>query len=373
MKVCPNPQCRARATDDRLIACEKCGTPFSEPTATAGLNLTPEQENALLKRLFRRTAYYIFGGLSLMTAIGVIQLALSFGTLYRAGVKKVEDLLVDRVNQEFETERVKKTITEVAQDQAKYVLRAEIDPQVEQFKRDSEKKIASFEGYLNEMRNQYAAQYQTLAREVTRLKERNEILKLADDAIITGSREALNELQKVMNGGSDENRRAARAAIFQVKEFYLMGSRSSDFKLVIRKLSLVDGFMDVSPDSDDKYETRDLMAELSSNQNWRTRAKCAQILGGRKLQGVPEALLDSMGSDDNLEVVRDAVRAFEGLTGFRSPDIFGYQQCKDWWKENGSEFSKGLQPFRDHQLNFRNDETTQSDFGTLGQMLTSLN
>ena len=74
-----------------------------------------------------------------MTAIGVFQLAISFGALfYQAGVKKVEDLLVDRVNQEFETERLRKTIAEVAQDQAKYVLRAEIDPQVEQFKRGTE-------------------------------------------------------------------------------------------------------------------------------------------------------------------------------------------------------------------------------------------
>lgn len=30
-----------------------------------------------------------------MTAIGVIQLALSFGALYQAGVKKVENVLVD--------------------------------------------------------------------------------------------------------------------------------------------------------------------------------------------------------------------------------------------------------------------------------------
>lgn len=214
-----------------------------------------------------------------MTAIGVIQLALSFGALYQAGVKKVEDLLVNRINQEFETDRIRKTITEVAQDQAKYVLRAEIDPQVEQFKRDTEKKIASFEGYLDEMRNQYAGQYQALAREVTRLKERNEILKLADDAITSGSRRALNELLKTINYGNEENQRTALAAIFQVKNFYLSSSRLADFPLVIKKFSLVYDQTNVPPDSEDKYETRDLIAQLSSNQDWRARAKCAQILG----------------------------------------------------------------------------------------------
>mgnify|MGYP001595983192 CR=1 FL=1 len=51
-------------------------------------------------------------------------------------------------------------------------------------------------------------------------------------------------------------------------------------------------------------------------------------------EGVPEALLEVVEKDQNLNVVKTALDAFESITGFESPDVFGYEFAKKWWDEH---------------------------------------
>jgi hypothetical protein len=53
-------------------------------------------------------------------------------------------------------------------------------------------------------------------------------------------------------------------------------------------------------------------------------------------------LLECINSDRNLEVVRDAMLAFEEITGFLAPDTFRYAPAKAWWDEHQEEVNAKL-------------------------------
>ena len=63
----------------------------------------------------------------------------------------------------------------------------------------------------------------------------------------------------------------------------------------------------------------------------------AQALRKRKEKGVPEALMKCIKNDRNLEVVKDAMKSFEGVTGYDSPDVFSSDYIEKWWVEHGEE------------------------------------
>ena len=77
--------CGARSTDDLLIACPKCHTPYSEPPPRVGL--TDAEKNEIVKAVLKRMCLLLFGGFSLMTVIGVVQLML--------GLKQARDAAME--------------------------------------------------------------------------------------------------------------------------------------------------------------------------------------------------------------------------------------------------------------------------------------
>ena len=87
------------------MACPKCGASYAEEPAIsepviAGINLDVTHD------VVRLLAKYIFGGLSIVTAIGVIQLAVQLGALWNAGMTRLHRLLNQRIDAEFRTERI---------------------------------------------------------------------------------------------------------------------------------------------------------------------------------------------------------------------------------------------------------------------------
>jgi hypothetical protein len=334
MKFCP--KCNERAADDLLIVCTNCGTPFNQATTLTAL--TSEQENSLLKRLTRKVAFFIFGGFSILTVIAVLQLV---GT-YQAGIDQLKTLLIARIDEEFKDPRITNTVRTVAETQSKQVIRDEIEPQVKKFKDETDGKIASYEKYLDSLRHQYAADYEALSNELQKLKERSRIMELGDQAIVNGDRKAYDELRTLMHDADVNKAAIAGAILFQVKAFYISGTRLGSYKLVIHKFSLAEVSPFKVPD-ESKYETGDLIKELACADDWRARARSAQLLANRRFKTVPESLLNCIKSDSNLDVVRNAVEAFGRLTGFHSPDIFEYEPNDSWWAEHGAEFSNRLQ------------------------------
>jgi hypothetical protein len=89
--------------------------------------------------------------------------------------------------------------------------------------------------------------------------------------------------------------------------------------------------------------TPELIEMLINDAAWKSRARSAQLLAERKELGVPEALIASMKDEENLEVLKDSIRAFEALTGYRAPEILGYEYCSEWWEVNSSAFKQELE------------------------------
>ena len=60
----------------------------------------------------------------------------------------------------------------------------------------------------------------------------------------------------------------------------------------------------------------------------------AKLLGGRKEQTVPSALLSVLKNDPHLEVRRYAKESFCSVTNYKSGDVFDLEDIDNWWKEN---------------------------------------
>jgi hypothetical protein len=90
------------------------------------------------------------------------------------------------------------------------------------------------------------------------------------------------------------------------------------------------------------FTTQDLIDVLIDDPDWRFRARSAQLLADKKELGVPEALLDAMKNDENMEVFKHTVRAFKTVTGCIAPDTFEYEYCSEWWETNSETVNEKL-------------------------------
>jgi hypothetical protein len=219
-----------------------------------------------------------------------------------------------------------------------------------------QKDAASLRSYMSETKTSLNKEIKTLADESTIQKERNDIVRLEQDATIAGNASALNELEKRVE--IPALKEFALSAIIRVKQFYLFAPplRGMSFRLVY---SLSDGTM--------KYDSElptYILIERLRFPVWSARAKVVMLLGERKEKGVPEVLLNAM-QDDRLDVAVNALRSFKVVTGYTghqgskskdfrgyksdddpgaimSEDIFGFDQAKEWWSRNKSEIDKKL-------------------------------
>src|SRR5205807_9770420 len=94
--------------------------------------------------------------------------------------------------------------------------------------------------------------------------------------------------------------------------------------------------------SDEGYTTEDLLSELRHGEDWRDRAKSAEILATRRVKSVADALFDAAENDSHLEVMRNAVLSFCTITGYQKKDVFGEADLAGWWQEHRTEVLAGL-------------------------------
>ena len=219
----------------------------------------------------------------------------------------------------------------VAETQAGALLKDSVQP-----------KIDAFDAFLKSLKKQDQASFDAVNSELATLKERNRLMQLADRAVTDGDRKALEKLIKLQNDETNPLAALAGSLTLQVKNFYLFGNRLGDYKLLLHRFDLSDNQLPGLPPSPESYSTGDLVAGLRDSEDWRARAKCADLLGSRKVKSVPEALLAAVQTDNHLEVVRNALRSFSIVTGYSSPDVFAYEPAEDWWREHMDEINRTL-------------------------------
>ena len=219
-----------------------------------------------------------------------------------------------------------------------------------------QKDAASLRSYMSETKTSLGKEIKTLAYESTRQKERNDIVRLEQDATVSGNQKALKELEKYVEIPTVKE--FALSAIIRVKQYYLFAP-----PLRGRNSQLVGTLTDGTTIYDSALPTHRLIESLRY-PIWLLRAKAAILLGERKEKGVPEALVYAM-QDDRLDVAINALKSFKLVTGYTgyegsksqagksyksdddpgyimSEDIFGFEQAKEWWTKNKSEIDKTL-------------------------------
>ena len=162
-----------------------------------------------------------------------------------------------------------------------------------------------------------------------------EIQKYKNRAI-EGDYDAYNSLRNYQSEDYDLLERA-RAAVLEVKLSYIGTTRIKGMEIHRTK-------EDGTRIEEDDFETIWLIEDLINHQNWRIRIKAANLLAKRKEIDVPEVLLESMESDPNLWVRKEALDSFEIVTGFITSDVFQFEtgQPREWYLKNKDEVMKKL-------------------------------
>lgn len=268
---------------------------------------------------------------------GLVFLAIFTGVtgLSLWGIKKqVEKIAIQRIAKQFEEPYISSLMKQVAEQQSQSILEQQVKPEVTRFKNEVNSKIDEFDNYLTELKTLYKQDYTTLSSEVAILKKRNEIMKLGDLGTHAADRSALEELEKISRESEDVSlKTAANSEIARIKSFWVG----------ITRLKGRDLIMNGEVKKDEDFTTAELIQAMLLSPKWDVRDLAAQALKKRKEKGVPEALMKCIKNDRNLEVVKDAMKSFKGVTGYDSPDIFSSDYIEKWWIENGKETTAKLE------------------------------
>ena len=321
------PKCGYLISDDLLIACPKCRTLLSNSEETVS-SLSPKQIKEIIKGLHQRfwfSVIFILGILALITGLSIY-----------SGMKKIEDIVVDRIDKQFEEKNIKKVVEEAAIDKAESLLLKTINPQIENFQKVTNKKVKDFDSFLKAMKGSYENDHKALRKEVAKLQLRNHILELGDKAISHADRTALNELLRLKKNPPDANLLdAISCQIGTVKAFWISVTR-------IKGKTLKDLLQDGTLKEEKEYTTPELIELLLKHKNCLVRVRAAQMMNRCHEKGVPEALIKCMEQDLDLEVLKYAKDAFEIITGYKGSDVFNIKPLKNWWKIHSAEINKKL-------------------------------
>lgn len=150
-KICP--KCGAAQTDVHYIMCASCKVAYVEEESVA-LNLSPDALQEIVKKLLRSVRFWcLFGVGMILVALGVVE-ALDWLTgrnlrtltaeLERSSSNQLAVAYGEITNQivaEFKEPRISQTVSSVAASEAQSILRGQVSPVVEQFKRDVSDKL----------------------------------------------------------------------------------------------------------------------------------------------------------------------------------------------------------------------------------------
>lgn len=173
--------------------------------------------------------------------------------------------------------------------------------------------------------------------ELVLLKQRNRLTLLADEVMATGKSEPMRSLWAALRDPElSRLKHAATAEIIRVQNHLDRITRlPPDYRLPLKEL-----FPDSSTASDDQLGSAELISLLrDQNKSLQIRARAALLLTGRKTGEVGDALVESMNSDPELDVVKECQHALRKTFGMAVP-LFDSASAQDWWQKNRESASK---------------------------------
>lgn len=281
-------------------------------------------KNEILKSLHKRLLKQLLVGLAIIGGIAGVSLW---------GIKGyVEQIAIKRISEQFKEPRIQELLQEVAQDQAKNIINNRLNPAIQKATLTIDQKINIFKTDLNEFKTSYEQELNELANEVKYLKKRNMVLRLRDKAISTGDAASLEKLEELYKSTLAEDlKMSVQSEILQVKQSFINTSRIKGIEITFINHKTGKSF------KENEIPTEALIQALSENTKWQYRARAVELLKGRKEKNVPEALLNTIQNDSNLEVRSKAIGTFESITNFKSRDVLDFKPVMNWWNKNNKD------------------------------------
>jgi hypothetical protein len=284
--------------------------------------------DSVVKLVWKRVLLTIFGGFSILTVVGVVLYLYSMYTAYEKGVMKAEDKIESQIIEQFSEPHISDLIKKVASGEAESLLEEDVTPVIENFKTELNDGLNDVETFISELKTKYEDDFKSLSKEVKILAERNRIAELGDKGVLNGDREAFDELIQISSTHPNESiKSAALSEARRIKGFWAGVSSLKGTDLISMREG-EENFKAVD------FDTNRLIAIMLTHKRYGARALAAQELGKRKDALVPASLVQTIKTDKNLEVVKNASNSFEKLTDYKCPDVFGFDQIPSWWEQN---------------------------------------
>jgi hypothetical protein len=300
-----------------------------------------------------------------MTILGLIIAAIGWWS----SIQPVRKLVADRLNKEFASDKIKKTISDSAQkaaaSQTKDLMENILNPatrsaltQIQQqkdavaasaagLKVDVNQKIGVFQttldaqsksenAALNQLREEYTTELDKL-KDLVAYQEKLKEIQFWKGKAVDGDFESFQKLVMYASNDAALNDNAHEMAL-ETKVVYLNTDRTVGTDIWTTN---PDGS---KKDINEKISTAELIYLFLNNrsQDWRFRVRAAKLLGSRRERMTPGALVQCMNYDPNLWVRRAALDSFQLLTRFAPNDVFAFQDASDWWTKNSDAYLNGL-------------------------------
>ncbi len=262
----------------------------------------------------RKWSVWILGIVGLLSFLFAVNITLP--RVYEKAEKHIEDIIKSK----FAEANIQNTLQAVAAQQAKTIILQVVEPEAQKAKK-----------YLDKMRLDFQEEYAELAKQIRKLKERDELSQLADDAIANANRSSYEKLLERMQDKNIEKdiANAVTAYLLQVKLFYIGTSRfagdRSSLQITIKGLTQNVKINNIS--------TEHFAFTLLNHSDWFMRGLAARFLADRKEKGIPEVLLKAAQNEQDLSVLKEILNSFGVITGYQYQDVFDYKRAANWWRD----------------------------------------
>lgn len=271
----------------------------------------------------------IFGMIVLSGLVFLGALGWTMNNLLETEIRTTKVKVDKFIETEFQKENIKKTIQQVASNQASKLMQDQIQPLVT-------KSMEDFYHYLDDQKKIIDKDMATLKQEINKLQERNSVMNLADKAIVQGDVSSFQELKKMLINSPANI--AVTAEFYRVIAAYL----SPAPRRWIPPLNT----RDINPyaKSDQELSEWELLQVLKNPNNSNkslVRARAAKLLVPKSVPGsnsTAKAISDAIKNENNLEVIFWLKEVFAHVTGYSSNEIDGSDI--ELWQKNKLEITK---------------------------------
>lgn len=317
-----------------LIVCPKCG---NDPNVTQASGGVSEAElKVLAKKVRNKLVIDIFAWLGFISLV----YAFSLYQVYTSVTKRISDKIEQRISDEFEQPRIIKTVESVASDDAKIILRDEVQPSINSFQATIDKRMADFDVFLKTQRESVDSDIKSLRLELAKVQKRANIMALGDKAIGEGDVEAYRALDRM---AADESLMGDDKAVVEAELFRVVGAFGIFSPTRVTNIHLIASVINPKKTKEEELTADEVYPFLAKEVGPLGRAKIGDFLQTKARVGsfkIADAIATDLAKENNLEAFRYLGEAFCHVTGY---DNVGHLDCRellDWWKENRDAFKK---------------------------------